>query len=467
MDTDGSVSLIPKQRPSMWMTVCATLIAACGSFENGACSGYSSPTESAIISDLGLTTSQYSVFGSLLTVGAMIGALGTGPLADYVGRKWTMRISSGVCVAGWISIMLSQHAWSLDVGRFCTGVGIGIFSYVVPVYMAEIAPQELRGRLMISYQLMVALGMTMAYLLGIVVTWRALTLLGIFPCLVQLIGLFFVPESPRWLAKIGRIKEFEVALERFRGKDADIHEEAMEILDSIASSAIVPQAKIQDLFQRQYTRPVIVGVGLMALASLNGASAILYYASDIFESAGFSSGDLGTIVLAAIQVPFSILVGLLLDGIGRKPLILLGAAGTCLGCFLTGASFLLKEYEGASTLVLAMNLTGITIYVACFVVGMSGLPVVVTFEIFDLKIKAIAGGIASSVFWLASWLVSYTYSYLESWSAAGTFFIYSGVCAVTFLFVIKLVPETKGRTLEVIHVSMSSNASHALNNAVK
>ncbi|KAF3785084.1 Facilitated trehalose transporter [Nymphaea thermarum] len=159
----------------------------------------------------------------------------------------------------------------------------------------------------------------MAYLLGIVVTWRTLTLLGILPCLVQLIGLFFVPESPRWLAKIGRIKEFEVALQRLRGKDADIHDEAMEILDSFASSAIVPQAKIQDLFQRQYIRPVTVGVGLMALAYLNGSSAVMYYASDIFESAGFSSGDLGTIVLAAMQ-----------------------------------------EYEGASTLVLAMNLTGIT-----------------------------------------------------------------------------------------------------------
>ncbi|KAF3785089.1 Sugar transporter ERD6-like 16 [Nymphaea thermarum] len=179
MDTDGSVSLIPKQRPSMWMAVSATLIAACGSFENGACSGYSSPTESAIISDLDLTTSQYSVFGSLLTVGGMIGAIGSGPLADSVGRKWAMRISSALCVAGWISIMLSQHAWSLDVGRFCTGVGIGICSYVVPVYMAEIAPKELRGRLMVSSQLMLALGMTMAYLLGLVVTWRVLTLLDL------------------------------------------------------------------------------------------------------------------------------------------------------------------------------------------------------------------------------------------------------------------------------------------------
>ncbi|XP_031477257.1 sugar transporter ERD6-like 7 isoform X2 [Nymphaea colorata] len=466
MDTDGSVSLIPKQRPSMWMAVSATLIAACGSFENGACSGYSSPTESAIISDLELTTSQYSVFGSLLTVGGMIGAIGSGPLADYVGRKWAMRISSALCVAGWIFIMLSQHAWSLDVGRFCTGVGIGICSYVVPVYMAEIAPKELRGRLMVSSQLMLALGMTMAYLLGIVVGWRVLTLLGIFPCFVQLIGLFFVPESPRWLAKIGHIKEFEIALQRFRGKDADIHDEAMEILDTIASSAILPQARIRDLFQRQYTRPLLVGIGLMALANLNGASAIQYYASDIFVSAGFSSGDLGTILLAAMQVPLAILVGLLLDRIGRKPLMLFGAAGTCLGCFMAGASFLLKEHEGASTLVLAMNLTGIMIYGAFYVLGMSGLPWVIISEIFDLKIKAIAGGFASMVTWLASWLVSYTYSYLESWSAAGTFFIYSGVCAVTFLFVIKLVPETKGRTLEEIHESMSSHGKHGSNATV-
>ncbi|CAN6464307.1 unnamed protein product [Victoria cruziana] len=397
----------------------------------------------------------------------MVGALAGGSLADYVGRKWAMRISSALCGAGWISIMLSQHAWSLDVGRLCNGVGIGMFSYVVPVYMAEIAPKELRGRLMVSSQLMLALGMTMAYLLGIVVAWRVLTLLGILPCLVQLIGLFFVPESPRWLAKVGHIKEFEVSLQMFRGREADIHDEAMQILDSIASSAILPQAKIGDLFQRQYTRPLIVGVGLMALANLNGASAIQYYASDIFVSAGFSSGDLGTIALAAMQVPLAILVGFLLDRIGRKPLLLLGAAGTCLGSFLAGSSFLLKEYEGASTLVLAMNLTGIMIYGAFYVLGMAGLPWVILSEIFDLKIKAIAGGIASTATWFACWVVSYSYSYLESWSAAGTFFIYSGVCAVTFLFVIKLVPETKGKTLEEIHLSMSSHGSHALNNTVK
>ncbi|KAF3785087.1 putative metabolite transport protein [Nymphaea thermarum] len=233
------------------------------------------------------------------------------------------------------------------------------------------------GRRGSNATLMLALGMTMAYLLGLVVTWRVLTLLG----------------------KDWSYKGFEIALQRFRGKDADIHDKAMEIL---------------------------VGIGLMALANLNGASAIQYYASDIFVSAGFSSEDLGTILLAAMQ-----------------------------------------EHEGASTLVLAMILTGIMIYGAFYVVGMAGLPWVIISEIFDLKIKAIAAGFASMVTWLASWLVSYTYSYLESWSAAGTFFIYSGVCAVTFLFVIKLVPETKGRSLEEIHESMSSHGRHGSNATVE
>lgn len=437
-----------------WMVYLSTFVAVCGSYAFGACAGYSSPTESAIEQDLSLSLAQYSLFGSILTFGAMIGAITIGPIADFIGRKGAMRISSAFCVAGWLAIYFAEGALALDIGRLATGYGMGAFSYVVPVFIAEIAPKNLRGGLTTLNQVMICAGVSVSFIIGTLITWRALALSGLIPCAIVLLGLFLIPESPRWLAKVGKKKEFESALQKLRGKDYDISQEAAEIQDYIDTLQRLPKAKILDLFQRRYLRSVIIGVGLMVCQQLGGINGICFYVTSIFESAGFPS-KIGTIIYACIQVPITALGAPFIDKVGRKPLLLVSASGLVLGCMLTAISFYLKVHGIALDASPILAVTGILVYIGSFSIGMGAVPWVVMSEIFPINIKGVAGGLATLVNWFIAWLVSYTYNYLVTWSSYGTFILYGAINALAIVFIIKVVPETKGRTLEQIQAAIN------------
>ncbi|PON85517.1 Major facilitator, sugar transporter-like [Trema orientale] len=353
---DGSSSATP-------MVVLSTLVAVSGSYVFGSAVGYSSPAQSGIMDDLGLTVAQYSLFGSILTIGAMVGAIVSGKIADYIGRRGTMGFSEVFCIAGWFFIVFSKVAWWLDFGRLLVGCGMGLLSYVVkqvPIYIAEITPKNLRGGFTTVHQLMICCGVSLTYLIGAFVNWRILALLGIIPCLVQVIGLFFIPESPRWLAKIGREHECEAALRRLRGKNANISQEVVEIRDYTETLRRLSEASIVDLFQWKYARSLTVGVGLMVLQQFGGVNGIAFYASAIFISAGFS-GSVGTIAMVAVQVPMTALGVVLMDKSGRRPLLLVSSAGTCLGCFLLGLSFILQDLQQLKVATPFLALVGVLI----------------------------------------------------------------------------------------------------------
>ncbi|KAG8391227.1 hypothetical protein BUALT_Bualt01G0165900 [Buddleja alternifolia] len=410
--------------------VFSTLVAVSGSYVFGSAVGYSSPAQSGILDDLGLSLAEYSLFGSISTIGAMIGAVFSGKIADLFGRKGAMGFAELFNVFGWVAIAFAKNAWWLDVGRISTGFGIGLLSYVVPVYIAEITPKNLRGAFTAANQLMICCGVSVMYLVGNFITWRLLALLGIIPCTIQLVGLFFIPESPRWLAKIGKWDGSEASLVRLRGKNADISEEAAEIS---------------------------VGVGLMVLQQFGGVNAIAYYASAIFSSAGFSS-RVGTTAMVIVQVPMTLLGTLLTDKSGRRPLLLVSVAGTCLGCFLIGLSFLLQDHKIWDSSP-SLALVGVLIFSASFSLGMGGIPWVIMSEIFPINVKGLAGSLVTVVNWVGSWIITYSFNFLVQWSSAGTFFIFASVCGFTAVFITRLVPETKGRTLEEIQASMISFGS--------
>ncbi|KAL3359298.1 hypothetical protein AABB24_016053 [Solanum stoloniferum] len=438
------------------MVYLSTFVAVCGSFAFGSCAGYSSPIQSAIREDLNLSIAEFSLFGSILTFGAMIGAITSGPIADYIGRKGAMRMSSGFCVAGWLAIYFAQGALALDIGRLATGYGMGVFSYVVPVFIAEIAPKDLRGALTTINQLMICCGVSVSFIIGTMMTWRTLALTGLIPCAILIFGLFIIPESPRWLAKIGHQKEFELALSKLRGKDADISEEAAEIKDYIETLEKLPKVNLFDLFQRRYSSSLIVGVGLMVFQQFGGINGICFYTGSIFESSGFPS-DIGTIIYAIIQVPITALGAALIDRAGRKPLLLVSGTGLVIGCVLTGVSFYLKGHDIAIKVAPILAVTGILVYIGSFSVGMGAVPWVVMSEIYPINIKGAAGSLATLVNWFGAWACSYTFNFLMTWNSFGTFILYAAVNALSILFVIKIVPETKGRTLEQIQAAINAS----------
>lgn len=439
------------------VVVFSTLIAVCGSYVFGAAIGYSSPAESGIMEELGLSLAQYSVFGSIMTIGAMVGATLSGRVADLLGRRRAMGLSEISCVVGWLSIMFSKGAWLLDLGRLLIGCGVGVLSYVVPVYIAEITPKNLRGGFTTVHQLMLSFGLALTYFIGTVVNWRTLALIGTIPCLVQLVGLFFIPESPRWLAKFGAEKEYEVALRCLRGKDADIFQEANEIRDYTETLQQLPESRLLDLFQRIYAHSLIVGVGLMILQQFGGSNGIVFYASSIFKLAGFST-EVGTTVMALAQIPTAILSVLLMDKSGRKPLLMVSAVGTCLGCFITGFSFLLQDHQLWKEFTPVLVFVGMLVYNGSFGLGLAGIPWLIMSEIFPINMKGSAGSLVSLVNWSSSWIVSYVFNFLMEWSSAGTFFIFASISGLTVLFIAKLVPETKGQTLEEIQTAMNPSS---------
>ncbi|CAN1765686.1 Sugar transporter ERD6-like 7 [Linum perenne] len=391
---------------SLSMVYLSTFVAVCGSYEFGCCVGFSSPTQDAIRADLSLSLTQ------------------------------AMRLSAAFCVLGWLAIYFAQGAVALDIGRLATGYGMGVFSYVVPVFISEMAPKNLRGALATLNQVMIGGGVSGSFILGTFITWRSLALTGLVPCAVLIFGLTLIPESPRWLAKTGHEKEFEVALQKLRGKDSNISREAAEIQEYIETLDRLPQATLLDLFHDRYLRSVIIGVGLMVVQQFGGINGVCFYASNILKSAGVSS-SFGIIIYAVVQLVVTLLITQVVDRAGRKPLLLVSASGLVVACLLISLSFYLRLYIGS------------------FSAGMGAVPWVIMSEIFPINIKGVAGGLATLVNWFGAWAVSYTYNFLNSWSSYGTFLVYAAINAVAIVFVAKVVPETKGRTLEQIQAAIN------------
>ncbi|KAH9754813.1 Sugar transporter ERD6-like 8 [Citrus sinensis] len=405
----------PSNNDGLCMVFFSTFVAVCGSFEFGS-------SQFGIMADLKESYAEYSLFGSILTIGAIIGAITSGRIADWVARKGAMRIASVICIVGWLTISVSS----------------------VPVYIAEITPKNLRAALATVNQLFIVTGALFAYVIGALMSWRILALTGIVPCLVMLVGLFFIPESPRWLAMIGKNQEFEVALSMVRGPNVDVSRELNEILESLALINQLPRVNILDLFNRRNIHFVNVGVGLMVFQQAVGINGVY--------------PNLGSILYASLQVVLIAFGATLMDKAGRRPLLMISIVGLLLGNLLTGMSFLLKDHHLAPHAVPILAV----VYIAFYSIGMGPIPWVIMFEIFPLNIKGPGGSLVTLVNWIGSWAISYSFILLMTWSSCGNlgffqvfFFLYAGLSAISMLFSIKFVPETKGRTLEEVQASVS------------
>ncbi|XP_030523880.1 sugar transporter ERD6-like 6 isoform X2 [Rhodamnia argentea] len=443
---DGSVSVL----------LCV-LIVALGPIQFGFSCGYSSPTEEDIMSDLDLSLSQYSIFGSLVNVGAMIGAITSGQIAEYIGRKGSLMIAAVPNILGWLAISFAKDSSFLYMGRLLTGFGVGVISYTVPVYIAEISPQNMRGTLGSVNQLSITMGLLLAYIFGLFLNWRILAIFGALPCIILIPGLFFIPESPRWLAKMGLTEDFEASLQVLRGFDTDISLEVNEIKRSVASTSKRTTIRFAELKRKRYWFPLMVGIGLLVLQQLSGINGVLFYSTTIFESAGISSSNVASVGVGVIQVLATGVTTWLLDKAGRRLLLIISSSAMTLSLLFVAVAFYIESSASEDSKLYSimgiLALVGLVAFVVSFSLGVGAIPWLIMSEILPLNIKGLAGSVAVLANWITSGVITMTANLLLDWSTGGTFTIYTVVAACTVVFVTLLVPETKGRTLEEIQSS--------------
>jgi major inositol transporter-like SP family MFS transporter len=407
--------------------------------------------------DLQLTSfTEALVVSSLLFPGAAFGALLGGRLSDKLGRKGSLLVCAGLFLVGAITCAVAPGVAIMTTGRVLLGFGVGAAATTCPLYLAEMAPADRRGRMVTINELMIVTGQFLAFAMNALLdglikdphVWRWMLAVAIVPAVALFVGMFFLPDSPRWYAVRGRLEDTKRVLELSR-EPAEAAEEYHVIAEHAKRDLAEDKgAAVRDLRAFPWMRRILwIGCGLATVQQATGINTVNYYAPTILESTGLgaSASLILTITVGVVAIIGTILGIVLLGHFNRRPLLLTGFTGVAAGHAVLGLSFLLPESDGRSYLILAAMLI-VVFFVQTFI---GTLVWLLLSEIFPMTIRGFAMGIAVFVLWTVNAAISFAFPPLvAALGASATFGLFAVVNVGSILFVQRFAPETRGRSLE-------------------
>lgn len=413
-----------------------------------------------------LSAVQEGWFVSSALVGCILGVAFSGELSDRFGRKKLLVLSAVFFLFSALGCAVMPSLFWIIAARLIGGIGVGVASNVVPLYISEIAPAAIRGRLVTCYQLAITMGILAAYLtnagllnfslghqgmmdtgwfhlLYVKEVWRGMFSIGALPAILFLIGLLLIPESPRWLILQGHRKEALSILTKISENETESEKDVAYIHQNLSGE----KGTYKELLAPGMRKALLIGLLLPFLSQFSGINAIIYYGPSILKDAGVSISNsfLSQVIFGVANLLFTFIAIWKVDSLGRRPLYLIGTAGAAFSLFLTGLCF----YFGFTNnfwLLLAVLL-----FLASFAFSIGPLKFVVAAEIFPNRIRGRAMALSIMVMWIADTIVGQlTPILLRETGAAFTFWFFAFFCVVGFSFIYKLLPETKGQSLEHI-----------------
>ena len=437
------------------------LIAALGGFLFGYDTGVISGALLYIEPDLHPSSFEAQAFVGALLVGAVLGAAMSGWSADGLSRRRTKIIAGAIYVLGAIGSAVAQSPWELIWARFILGIAVGAASFVAPLYISELAPKRIRGGVTSFNQLMVVTGIFVSYIVnwafgGAAGNWRWMLGLAAIPGAALAVGMYFQPFSPRWLVAQGRDDEAEEVLRRARDSDEEVEEELKEIEEEAGS-----RSSLRDLLSPGVRAMVVIGLVMAIAQQLIGVNTVIYYAPTILKLTGLSTSSAITQALSVgiTNVIFTIVAVLILDRVGRRPLLIFGTIGcvfalVALGIFFA-SSTLKHDFSGLALICLI-------VYIGSFAIGLGPVFWLMISEIFPLKVRSAAMSVSTIANWASNFLVATFFLTLTgAITIEGTFWLYAGFGVAAILFFAFRLPETKNRSLEEISEEVTDETVEA------
>ncbi|WP_162902296.1 sugar porter family MFS transporter [Facilibium subflavum] len=408
-----------------------------------------------ITHQFGLSSWQWSSVVSSTVLGAFLGALFCGRITDLIGRRKTLIMVSYLFIVGTLIAALSQGWYSLLIGRFILGACIGIASFTSPLFISEVSPLDIRGKLVLFNSVAITGGEAISFLVGYLLhdisasSWRLMFLIGVIPPVLLLIGLKYMPPSPRWVATKFGLDHARKILTKIRGNDtAMINAELDEIKDTLK---VKRQVKLRTLFQKPIRKVMLIGLALGVLQQVAGINIIMYYGPFVFNEAGFSQNIslFATFIMGLINTVFTIVALFTVDKIGRRSLLIFGA-------LIAGLSLVaLAWHQFNPHLSPWIAFFSVLIYMMAFAVSLGCIFWLMISELYPTRIRGTAMSFATAIQWLANFVVSLCFLPLFNALGGGyTMLIFAGFCFCAVIFGLLYLPETKGVSLEQIEANL-------------